>query len=127
LIVAKHKRKRRKTKLFNNAKHLGELVQIDVKHLSNKKHQYTAIDVVSRWRFARVYSAYNMQNSIDFVQRIRLKASEKGISLRLIQTDNGAEFQSEFVSYLTSIGTAHQYIWIHTPHPEWKGREKPQD
>ena len=44
-----------KSKLFNKAKIPGELVQIDTKFLPRKKYQYTAIDVVSKWRCLKVY------------------------------------------------------------------------
>lgn len=115
LIVTRYKRKRRKTKLFNQAKVPGELVQVDVKHLPSKKYQYTAIDAVSRWRLVYGYSAFNMENSIDFANKLIAKAGERGIKMKLIQTDNGPEFQSRFVDHLTKIGISHQYTWIHTP------------
>jgi len=116
LILTGYKRKRRKTKLFNQAKRPGELVQVDVKYVNGRKRfQYTAIDVVSKWRFLYAYSRFNIPKSIDFVKRLIVKAREKRISIKLIQTDNGAEFQKEFVKYLASIGIKHQYIWIHTP------------
>lgn len=115
LIVTRHKRKRRKTKLFNEARKPGELIQVDVKHLPKKKYQYTAIDAVTRWRFALGYRAFSMQNSIDFVERLVARARRKAISIKLIQTDNGPEFQKEFVNYLIRVNIKHQYTWIHTP------------
>lgn len=112
----RRKRKRRDTKLFNQAQSPGELVQIDVKYLEGRsRFQYTAIDVTSKWRYARVYTKFNQENSIDFVDRLVIKAKEKGIGIRRIQTDNGSEFQSEFVTHLTRRSIRHQYIWIHTP------------
>lgn len=115
LIITRHKRKRAKSKLFNQAKLPGELVQIDVKHLPKKKYQYTAIDAATRWRFALGYRAFNMANSIDFVEKLVAKAREKEILIKLIQTDNGPEFQGEFVQHLTKTGISHQYTWVHTP------------
>lgn len=116
LIITRHKRKRRKTKLFNQAKVPGELVQVDVKHLPRRKYQYTAIDVVSRWRFALGYKAFNMQNSIDFANKLVSEAKTKGIKIKLVQTDNGPEFQSEFKRHLEeTMKLSHQYTWIHTP------------
>ena len=116
LIVVRHKRKRAKTKLFNQARLPGELVQIDVKYLEGRRRfQYTAIDVASKWRYLRAYSKFNQENSIDFVNRLIIKAKEKGIDIKRIQTDNGSEFQNDFVSHLTTSSIKHQYIWIHTP------------
>jgi transposase InsO family protein len=116
LIVQKHKRKRRKTKLFNQAKLPGELIQVDTKYLEGRRRfQYTAIDVCSKWRFLRVYTKLEQASTIDFIKRLIQKAKEKGISIQRIQTDNGLEFQAEMFSFLEDQGIEHQYIWIHTP------------
>ena len=115
LIVQRHRRKRRKTKLFNSASVPGELIQMDTKFLPNKRFQYTAIDVVSKWRFALIYTKLNQENTMDFIKRLLIKAREKGLTIQMVQTDNGHEFQSEMVKYLNLTGIKHQYIWIHTP------------
>lgn len=116
LIIARHRRERRPTKLFNHASVPGELVQIDTKYLDGRKrYQYTAIDVVSKWRYLRAYRNLDGSSTVDFFKRLIVRAKDKGISLKMIQTDNGHEFQSEPVKYLTSRHINHQYIWIHTP------------
>ena len=115
LIVTKHRRKRVKSKLFNKAKLPGELIQIDTKFLPKKKYQYTAIDVVSKWRYLKVYSKLTQENTIDFINNLLIEAKKKGITIKLIQTDNGHEFQAEFEEYLKSISIKIQHTWIHTP------------
>jgi len=115
LIIVRHRRKRVKSKLFNHAKLPGELVQIDTKFLPRKKYQYTAIDVVSKWRFMEAYPRLTQENSIDFVSKVLAEARKKGINIKLIQTDNGHEFQSEFEEYLKSFDIKIQHTWIHTP------------
>ena len=115
LIVAKHRRKRVKSKLFNKAKLPGELIQIDTKFLPKKKYQYTAIDVVSKWRYLKVYSKLTQENTIDFINNLLIEAKKKGITIKLIQTDNGHEFQSEFEEYLKTLDIKLQHTWIHTP------------
>lgn len=116
LIIARHRRKRRPTKLFNQASVPGELIQVDTKYLDGRKrYQYTAIDVVSKWRYLRAYKDLNALSTVDFFKRLITKASDKRISIKMIQTDNGHEFQTEPVGYLASRGVSHQYIWIHTP------------
>ena len=115
LIVTRYRRKRAKSKLFNKAKLPGELVQIDTKFLPRKKYQYTAIDVVSKWRYLRVYSRLTQESSIDFVNKLLIKAKEKGINISLIQTDNGLEFQSKLEEYLKGLEIKLQHTWIHTP------------
>ncbi len=115
LIIKRHRRKRRKTKLFNKASVPGELVQIDTKFLPNKRFQYTAIDVVSKYRYLRVYSSLTQKSTINFLKRLIVEFKKRGIKIILIQTDNGHEFQSVMIRYLNSVSIKHQYIWIHTP------------
>ena len=116
LIIKRHRRKRRKTKLFNRASVPGELIQIDTKYLNGRRRfQYTAIDVVSKYRYLKAYSTLTQKSTIDFLKGLTVKFKSKGINIQLMQTDNGHEFQSEMIKYLTSLGIAHQYIWIHTP------------
>ena len=115
LIVSRHRRKRVKSKLFNHAQNPGDLIQIDTKFLPNKKYQYTSIDVVSKWRFLFVYSKLNMENTIDFINKLLTKAKERGIIIKMIQMDNGKEFQTLVEAYITSLGIKHQHTWIHTP------------
>lgn len=115
LIITRYRRKRARSKLFNRAKYPGELVQIDTKFLPRRKYQYTAIDVVSKWRFVFVYSKLTQENTIDFVKRLFTEAKKKGIAIKIIQTDNGHEFQREFEEYLKGLGIKLQHTWIHTP------------
>lgn len=115
LIVVRHRRERRPTKLFNHATIPGELVQVDTKFLPNKRYQYTAIDVVSKWRYLHVYATLTQHATIDFLARLVVAGTAAGITIKLIQTDNGHEFQSAVRAYLTHYGIKHQYIWVHTP------------
>lgn len=116
LIIKRHRRQRRKNKLFNSASVPGELVQMDTKYLNGRKRfQYTAIDVVSKYRFLRAYSNLEQKSTIDFLEKLIINFRKKGIKIQLIQTDNGKEFQSEMRDYLTSVGIKQQYTWIHTP------------
>src|SRR3972149_7981901 len=115
LIVTRHRRKRVKSRLFNKARMSGELIQLDTKFLPKKKYQYTAIDVVSKWRYLEVFPKLTQENSVGFVRRFLIKAKNKGLDIKLVQTDNGHEFQSDFRNFLNQSGVGHQYTWIHTP------------
>ncbi len=115
LIVTRYRRKRVKSKLFNHAQNPGELIQIDTKFLPKKKYQYTGIDVVSKWRYLEVYSKLTQENSVDFIDKFLTKAKSRNLNIQLIQTDNGHEFQADFVKHINSLDIKHQYTWIHTP------------
>ena len=54
-------------------------------------------------------------NSIDFLKVVLGKARRKGIIIKLVQTDNGKEFQTSLREYLLEANIKHQYTWIHTP------------
>lgn len=112
LIQVRKKRPRRKLPLVVKVSKPGELIQLDTKHLPGKLYQYTAIDKYSRWRFLKVYPRFNLKNSLDFVNQLLEVFPFK---VKLIQTDNGPEFQKEFIFHLASLGIAHQYTWVHTP------------
>jgi len=87
LIIKRHRRKRRPTKLFNHASVPGELVQIDTKFLEGRtRYQYTAIDVVSNWRYLRAYRKIGAESTIDFLEKLLIRANEKGINTQRIQT-----------------------------------------
>lgn len=108
----RYQRKTRQIKFFypDNA---GELVQLDTKHLvRGKKYQYTLIDVATRYSVCIVTSRINQSLSCD----ITVEALKRfPFEVKLIQTDNGPEFQSQFVNYLKQQGLKHRYIRIRTP------------
>ena len=80
----------------------GEKIQIDVKYVplederakrKNKTYrfvyQYTAIDIATGIKCKLIYEHHDPQNSIDFLNRIRLFYP---FPIKVIQTDNGFEF-----------------------------------
>ena len=56
-----------------------------------------------------MYDKLTQENTIDFVQRLLIEAKKKGINMKLIQTDNGHEFQAEFEEYLKSLNIKIQH------------------
>lgn len=112
LLEVRKKRKRRSLPLVRGVQAPGDLVQVDTKHLPWGRYQYTAIDKFSKKRFLWVYEKLTMASSRDFLERL-VKAFP--FKIKLIQTDNGPEFQSLFLDALKDHGISHQYTWIHTP------------
>jgi transposase InsO family protein len=96
----------------------GLRVQIDVKFLaplpgSRRKHyQFTAIDDCTRIRVLRVYDRATQRTAIRFVDEVLEKLPFR---VEIIQTDNGAEFQSAFHYHLLDRGIGHVYIKPSTP------------
>jgi len=96
----------------------GETIQMDVKFVKNpQKHmrrfyQFTAIDDCTRFRVLRIYTRNNTQSAMDFLTQVR-KAFPAAI--RQIQTDNGAEFATDFTFFLDQQGIHHRHIRPRTP------------
>lgn len=97
----------------------GHRVQVDVKFLgrigeSRRKHyQYTAIDDCTRIRVLRIYDRCNQVTSIRFLDYVLEKLP---FQVEVIQTDNGAEFQSRFHYHVLDRGIGHVYIKPASPH-----------
>jgi transposase InsO family protein len=96
----------------------GHRVQIDVKFLaplkgSRKKHyQFTAIDDCTRIRVLRIYDRCNQKTAIQFLDYVVQKLPFR---VEVIQTDNGAEWQSSFHWHVLDRGISHVYIKPSTP------------
>jgi transposase InsO family protein len=93
-------------------------VQVDVKFIapikgSRKKHyQFTAIDDCTRIRVLRIYDRMSQKTAIQFVDYVLEKLP---FAVEVIQTDNGAEFQSQFHYHVLDRGIGHVYIKPATP------------
>jgi transposase InsO family protein len=102
----------------------GHRVQIDVKFIEpiagvtgrrggrNKYYQFTAIDDCTRLRVLRIYPQLNQKTAIQFLEYV---LSRLPFQVEVIQTDNGAEFQSAFHWHVLDKGIAHTYIKPRTP------------
>lgn len=100
-------------------------VQIDVKFIEplasvpqgrrggrNKYFQFTAIDDCARLRVLRIYPTSNQATAIQFLDYV---IQHLPFQVQVIQTDNGAEFQSAFHWHVLDKGIAHTYIKPRTP------------
>lgn len=95
LIVRYRTRKRRVPKPRLNwalVRAPGDLVQLDTKVVifhGRRLYQYTAIDVVSRFRYAEIHRRCNTATAVKFLGNLRRRAS---FEVHMIQSDNGKEF-----------------------------------
>ena len=98
----------------------GHQVQIDVKFIQpikgvtprKKYYQFTAIDDCTRLRVLRIYPRLNQKTAIQFVDYVLQRLP---FPVQVIQTDNGAEFQSAFHYHVLDKGVGHVYIKPRTP------------
>lgn len=101
----------------------GHRVQIDVKFVAplkgarKKYYQFTAIDDCTRLRVLRIYDRLNQKTAIQFVDYVLERLP---FLVQVIQTDNGAEFQSTFHWHVLDKGIGHAYI--KPRHPRLNGK-----
>jgi transposase InsO family protein len=97
----------------------GHRLQLDVKFLERipgtqkRLYQFTAIDDCTRLRVLKVYDACNQRVAIQFIDEVVRRLPFR---VRAIQTDNGAEFQSQFHWHVESLDIRHAHIRPRTPH-----------
>ena len=77
-----------------------------------KYYQFTAIDDCTRLRVLRIYERCNQQTAVQFLDYLLERLPFR---VEVIQTDNGAEFQSSFHWQVLDKGIGHAYIKPHTP------------
>jgi transposase InsO family protein len=113
----KHRQHARRWKRYEKQQP-GHRVQMDVKFLERipgtrkRFYQFTAIDDCTRIRVLKIYDACNQKTAIDFVNAVVRRLPFRVL---VLQTDNGAEFQSSFHWHVEELGIRHVYIKPRTP------------
>jgi len=96
----------------------GHRLQVDVKFLERipgsrrRLYQFTAIDDCTRIRVLKVHDACNQRTAIVFIDEVLRRLPFR---VHVVQTDNGAEFQSQFHWHLETLDIRHVYIRPRTP------------
>jgi len=112
--IKKEKKLRKPDNLRANSP--GELFEIDtvVKFVWGKKRYIiTAVDIYSRYSFARCYTKHDSASAKDFVQRLERIIPFK---IKTIQTDNGSEFHKYFRDYLKEQNIVHYWNYPGKPY-----------
>ena len=113
----------------------GHQVQIDVKFVEplknaarpavgrrTKYYQFTAIDDCTRLRALRIYPRCDQKTAIQFIDYVLERLP---FPVQIIQTDNGAEFQSAFHYHVLDKGVGHRDIKPRTPEYLFANHGKP--
>jgi transposase InsO family protein len=96
----------------------GHRLQLDVKFLERipgtrkRLYQFTAIDDCTRIRVLKIYDACNQSTAIQFANDV---VKRLPFRVQVMQTDNGAEFQSRFHWHLETLDIRHVHIRPRTP------------
>jgi transposase InsO family protein len=98
-LVEHHTRARVKKKEKFYAPFAGYRLQVDTKAVPDggdkrraERYQFTAIDIVTKIRFLRVYDSLSNSNSIEFVRDALAFYEDIGIHIICVQTDNHSTF-----------------------------------
>lgn len=88
----------------------GALVEVDTVHIilpdGSRLYVYTLIDLFSRWAYAKPVMKITGAASASFV----LEAQKHSIfKFKMVQSDNGGEFQKMFVYQLAKQGVLHRH------------------
>ncbi len=96
----------------------GHRLQVDVKFLERipgtrrRLYQFTAVDDCTRIRVLKIFDACSQKTAIQFIDEVIHRLPFR---IHVIQTDNGAEFQSRFHWHLQDKDISHVYITPRTP------------
>jgi transposase InsO family protein len=113
----KHREHKKRWKRYEK-KQPGLRLQMDVKFLERipgkrkRLYQFTAIDDCTRIRVLKIYDANNQATAIRFLDEVLRRLPFR---VHVVQTDNGAEFQSKFHWHVEELGIRHVYIRPRTP------------
>lgn len=117
VVFAKYQPHRKRWKRYEKPKP-GRRVQMDVKFLERipgarrRLYQFTAIDGCARFRVLKVYDACNQRIAVQFLNEVRQRLPFR---IHIVQTDNGAEFQSQFHWHAEALDISHGYIRARKP------------
>lgn len=91
----------------------GDLIELDTIHTmqGEKKRMYTfvAIDVYSRWVYAKAYQKLSAATSVQFVKEAQRHAA---FTFKMVQSDHGPEFGKWFVE---RVSKDHRYTRVGKP------------
>ena len=130
LVKPEKKKRARKNKPYQRAAYPGQKIQMDVKYVpaycvanGEKYYQFTAKDECTRWTYREMYAEHSTASAKDFLEK-PVRAAP--FPIRMIQTDNGAEFTNAlivtkskhktlFEEALAEMGIEYHRIRIATP------------
>ena len=89
---------------------------MDIKHImlagGHRFYQFTAIDVLTKYRVLRVYPSESSRNGADFLREC---LREFPFPVKAIQTDNGSTFLKEFERSIKELEIPHYFIYPRMP------------
>jgi len=94
----------------------GDMVQMDTKYImlpgGHKLFQFTAIDVLTKYRVLGVYPSLSSRNGAKFLRKC---LNEFLFPVLNIQTDNGPEFLKEFEKLCQETNLPHYFTYPRQP------------
>lgn len=94
----------------------GDMVQMDTKYImlpgGRKLFQFTAIDVLTKYRVLRVYPSQSSHNGRLFLEEC---LKEFPFKIKTVQSDNGSEFLKEFEKKCKELKLPHYFIYPRHP------------
>lgn len=111
-LLEKRKKKVRKSRRLSDRVYVpGEVGQLDVKHWKRRGYQYDLVDCATRIKYKRIYSGYDPQTTIDFLE-YAVRFFEPAFNFKGIQTDNGTEFTYDHFPQMRPGTRCPTEIWL---------------
>lgn len=115
-VKKRYQRRNRQLPAVFRPQEAGKLVLLDTKHLLSRnrprRYQYVFVDSATRYPVCAVSEKLSMHSSSA---ALRSAINRFPFKIGMIQTDNGPEFQSDFVTACHSLGLLHRYARIRKP------------
>lgn len=90
----------------------GDMIQVDTKYImlpgGRKLYQFTAIDVLTKYRVLGIYPSLSSRNGAKFLKKC---LEEFPFTIKSVQTDNGSEFLKEFEKLCKELNIPHYFIY----------------
>lgn len=94
----------------------GQMIQLDTKTImlvgGKKLYQFTAIDVLTKWRVLACFASEASRNGAAF---LRMCLEEFPFAVQAVQTDNGSPFLKEFAVFTGELSLPHYFTHPRTP------------
>ena len=113
-VVARKKRKKRRKKKYQPTTP-GSLIELDTVVLFNngiRRYIITAIDVKTRFAYAKAYTTASSQTAKDFFKELEQVLP---FTITHIQTDNGSEFEKHFRNHIEEQDIVHFHTYPRCP------------
>lgn len=114
LLPRRGRRERRTTRWAPPRPQCPGHLQVDVKYLPGGRYEYTAVDVYSRFTYARIAERLDADTARHFLAGL---LAQLPFAVHTIQVDGGSEFKAGFAELVAGLRLTRR---MNSPHSPWQ-------